>query len=242
MMNSLEMPFLKHLDELRQRLLRVLIGVFIGFLLAFNFSEELFRFLTAPIALSFSQGQLIGTGIADAFIIKLHIAGVGGALLSCPFTFYQLWQFISPGLHDSEKQLAAPFVLASTCFFLTGVSFCYWVVFPVAFQFFSQEFLSIGTIPSLRIGECLSFSLKLLLVFGVIFELPVVSFFLARLGLVDHHWFIRNGRVAIVVIFIVAAVLTPPDVLTQILLAIPLLFLYALCIVVAYFFAKAKAK
>jgi sec-independent protein translocase protein TatC len=165
---------------------------------------------------------------------KLMVGIVGGFLLSLPLTFYQLWLFIAPGLHDHERRFVLPFVALSTLCFLAGAAFCYEFVLPVAFTFFSGEFQSLNVAPQIRMEEYLSFTIKFLLVFGAIFELPILSYFLARGGLLTHRWLLEKIRYSVVVIFIVAAILTPPDVVSQLLMAGPLLVLYALCIGVAY--------
>jgi sec-independent protein translocase protein TatC len=142
---------------------------------------------------------------------------------------------VAPGLYDSEKRLAVPFSIAASTFFVLGASFCYALVFPVGFRFFLEEYVSIGVAPQLRISEYLSFVTRMLLAFGITFELPVVTFFLARLGVVTHRTLLGGLRYAIVVIFVVAAVLTPgPDVASQLLMAAPLLVLYAASILVAF--------
>ena len=238
-----EMPFTEHLSELRSRLLRVIAVVSIMAFFAYRYAEDLFKLITLPLhegiehasagnALSF---HLIGTGPAEAFIVKLKVAVVTGVLLSTPVIFHQIWRFIAPALYLNERKLALPFVASSTGCFLLGAVFCFKFVLPFAFGFFLGEYASIGVNPDLRIGEYLSFSIQILLVFGVVFELPVLSYFLARMRLVTHRWLIARLRPAIVIIFIIAAILTPPDVVTQCLLAAPLLVLYAICIVVTYY-------
>ena len=229
---STEMPFLQHLGELRVRLIRIVSGVTIGFIFAFTWSEEILRLLTEPIRTSFENFQLIGTGPTEAFVTKLHVAAVAGVILTIPWTFYQIWLFIAPGLHSHERRLALPFVAVSSTFFLLGVYFCYAVVLPFAFKFFSDEFASIALIPQIRVSEYLSFVVRLVLVFGIMFEMPVLAFVLARLGLVSSMWLLKQFRFALVLIFVVAGVLTPPDVITQTLLALPLCLLYGLCVAV----------
>jgi sec-independent protein translocase protein TatC len=153
--------------------------------------------------------------------------------------FYQAWGFIEPGLIDKERRLAIPFVLAATIFFVSGAVFCYTLVFPVGYAFFLEEYANIGVAPQIRISEYLSFASRLLLAFGITFEMPVVTFFLARVGLVDHHTLIGWLRYAIVTVFIVAAVLTPgPDIASQMLMAGPLLILYIVSIGVAFVFRR----
>ena len=204
------MPFTAHLAELRKRLAIIFSGIGIGAICCFAFAEPLFAWISSPLAGYFEDAVLIGTGPAEAFIVKLKVAVTAGLVLTCPLTFYQLWLFIAPGLHEHERKQVVPFVLASTAFFLVGLSFCFYVVLPFALDFFEHEFRSIGVAPQVKIGEYLGFAVKLLLVFGAIFELPVITYFLARLGLVNHHWLTRNARYAILGVFVIAAILTPP--------------------------------
>jgi sec-independent protein translocase protein TatC len=150
--------------------------------------------------------------------------------------------FVAPGLYDTEKRYARPFVFFATIFFVLGAGFCYVVVFPVGYRFFLAEYATIGVSPSIRISEYLSFTARMLLAFGLTFELPVITFFLARLGLVTHRTMLGYFRYAVLAIVIVAAVLTPgPDVASQMLMAGPLLVLYVLSIGVAYVFARRPA-
>ena len=229
-----EMSITEHLKELRGRLGKAAIAIVGCAILSFTQANLLFTFITAPLHATFPTGQIIGTSPTDAFLTKIHIALICGLLLALPVVFYQLWRFITPGLYEQEKRLALPFIIASTFFFISGVSFCFYVVVPAAFSFFSDEFISLGVSPQIRIGEYLGFVLKLLLVFGVVFEMPVLSYFLAKLGLITSHWLWKQTRYALLVIFVLAGILTPgPDVASQLLLAGPMLVLYCLCILVA---------
>lgn len=237
-----EMPLAAHLEELRGRLGRSIAAIFVLSLICFGFADALFDFFTGPLRENFTEPQLIGTGVADAFIVKLKVALICGIIVSAPYCFYEAWRFIAPGLHQQERSMALPFVAASSFFFFIGIAFCFFVVLPFAFQFFESQFVSIGVAPAIRIGEYLTFVTKLLLVFGIIFELPVATYFLARLELISSKFLIEKARVSVVGIFVVAAILTPPDVLTQILLAIPLLILYALCIWVAQRVERGRTK
>ncbi len=230
-----EMPFLQHLVELREKLTKVAIGIAVMTCIALYFDDILFSLLTSPLREHFKDVQLIGTGPAEAFVVKLKTALVAGCILSSPWSFFQLWRFIAPGLHEHERRFALPFIAFSTGFFLAGVTFCFYVVFPFAFSFFADEFKSIEVLAAIKIGEYLEFAVKMLLVFGVVFELPIFCYFLVRLRLITRSWLVKQFRYAVVIIFIVAGVLTPPDVVTQILLAIPLLILYGLCILVAWY-------
>lgn len=233
--DSASMPVLEHLAELRVRLVRIVIAILIAAIVSYFWADELFAALTRPIRISFANLHLIGTGPAEAFLVKLKAAFAAGIVISAPVSFFEIWRFIAPGLHLQERKLAMPFVFFSTVFFLAGVAFCYALVLPTAFTFFSGEFASVGVTPQIRISEYLTFALKLILIFGVVFELPVLTYVLARLRIVSSQWMTRNLRIAIVAIFIVAAIVTPPDVISQLLLAGPLLLLYAVCIGVCRF-------
>ena len=234
------MPLTAHLEELRTRLIRALLSIAIGFAACYGFSEPLVTFLIRPLqSIRPEQSLVIGTGVTDAFFTKLKVAAVAGIFLASPAVFYQAWQFVAPGLYERERRVAMPFSLAASFFFVTGAAFCYYAVFPVAFRFFLEQFTSIDIAPQIRVNEYLSFVSRMLLAFGATFELPVATFFLARIGLVTHRMMMAVWRYAIVVIFIVAAVLTPgPDVASQMLMATPLLILYGLSIVVAWMVAR----
>jgi sec-independent protein translocase protein TatC len=155
--------------------------------------------------------------------------------------FFEIWKFIVPGLFASERRLAKPFVLSATIFFLAGGYFCWAVVFKIGYSFFLREYVSIGVTPTIRISEYLAFSAKLLLAFGITFEMPIFAFFLTRLGLVDHRMMVYYFRYAVLAIFVVAVALTPPDMISPFLLAIPLLALYGLSIGVSYLFRRNEA-
>jgi len=234
--DDVRMPLTAHLEELRTRLIRALLAIAIGFAACYGFSEPLVTFLIRPLqSIRPEQSLVIGTGVTDAFFTKLKVAAVAGIFLASPAVFYQAWQFVAPGLYERERRVALPFSLAASFFFVTGAAFCYYAVFPVAFRFFLEQFTSIDIAPQIRVNEYLSFVSRMLLAFGATFELPVATFFLARIGLVTHRTMTAVWRYAIVVIFIVAAVLTPgPDVASQMLMATPLLILYGLSIGIAY--------
>jgi sec-independent protein translocase protein TatC len=238
-----KMPLTAHLEELRWRLIKSLAAIALGFAVTYNLADALFAFLTRPLlALNLGTVGLIGTGVTEAFFTKLKVSFIAAIFLASPIIFYQAWMFVAPGLYAQEKRYARPFVVSATLFFIAGAAFCYWVVFPVGYRFFIDEYISIGVAPSIRISEYLSFTARMLLAFGVTFEMPVITFFLARLGLVTHTAMLSYLRYAVLVIFIVAAVLTPgPDVASQLLMAGPLLVLYGLSIFVAYMFNTPRA-
>lgn len=242
-MTDVQMPLTAHLEELRWRLIKALLAVSVAFVAVYNFSDSLFELLTRPlIQLQEGPVQLIGTGVTEAFFTKLKVSAIGALFVASPVIFYQLWLFIAPGLYDTEKRYARPFVFFATVFFVLGAAFCYIVVFPVGYRFFLAEYATIGVSPAIRISEYLSFTARMLLAFGATFELPVITFFLARLGLVTHQMMLHYFRYAVLVIVIVAAVLTPgPDVASQMLMAGPLLVLYVVSIGVAYVFARTPA-
>jgi sec-independent protein translocase protein TatC len=207
-----------------------------AFLVCFAIAEYIFSFLVAPLLrLEAPDLTLIGTGVPEAFFVKLKVAFIASLFLSLPVILWQIWQFITPGLFQHEKRYAGGFVLFGTLFFLLGAWFCYEVIFSVGFSFFLDRYKDFNVRPAIRISEYLSFSSKLMLAFGVVFELPVVAYFLTRIGLIDHRFLIHHFRYAILVIFALAAILTPPDIISQVLLALPLTTLYGVSIAVAYF-------
>ena len=234
------MPLTAHLEELRWRIVRALLALGLAFGVCYWFAEALFGFLLRPLAaVRPDQALVIGTGVTEAFFTKLKVSFIAALFAASPIIFFQAWRFVAPGLYDSEKRLALPFAVAASFFFVVGASFCYWLVFPVGFRFFLAEYQSISVAPQIRISEYLTFASRMLLAFGITFELPVVTFFLARVGIVTHRTLLGTWRYATVVIFIVAAVLTPgPDVASQLLMATPLLVLYWLSIGVAWLVAR----
>ena len=236
------MTFTEHLEELRWCLIKSLAAVVSAFFLCFQFSDRIVAFMIAPLMGTLQPGQgLIGTGVAEAFFFEMKVALVAGAFVASPVIFYQLWRFIAPGLKDREKRLVIPFVLFTSLFFLGGAYFCYRAVLPVAFLYFIDQYRSLAVSPEIRIGEYFTFFSRMILAFGVTFELPLFTFFLVRLGLWDYRGMWRTFRYAIIAIFIVAAILTPgPDIASQILLAIPLTLLYLLSIGVAYLWRKTE--
>ena len=244
-MVDVKMPLTAHLQELRSRLIKALLAVGVGFAACFTFADWLFAFLTEPLLALNVAGDadatvnLIGTGVVEAFFTKLKVSLLAAVLVASPVILYQSWQFLAPGLYESEKRYARPFVFFGTLFFLSGAAFCYVVVLPVGYRFFIAEYATIRVSPEIRISEYLTFTARMLLAFGVTFELPVVTFFLARLGVVTHRMMLSYARYAVLAIFILAAVLTPgPDIASQLLMAGPLLVLYAVSVGVAYAFGK----
>jgi sec-independent protein translocase protein TatC len=235
-----KLPLTAHLEELRKRLIRILIAIGIGFGVCYYFKDPLFTVLTQPVvAVLPKNSYMIYTNLPEAFFIYMKIAFFASLLLTSPYTLYQIWLFIAPGLYRKEKIYVIPFVLSSSLLFIGGVLFGYYVALPPAFKFF-VSFSTDVLKPMFSFREYLSLFLKFLLAFGICFELPVFIFFLARMGIVNARMLARQRRYAVLIIFVIAALLTPsPDALSQIIMAIPLMLLYEISIVVAKF-AKQK--
>jgi sec-independent protein translocase protein TatC len=232
------MPFLGHLEELRWRLLKAVAAVIVCSITAFVFSDRIMRFVAAPLG----KIKLHVTEVTGSFSAYLKVALIVGLIASAPIVFYQLWAFVSPGLYRNEKSRVLPLVVISTALFLLGAAFCWWLVLPIALQFligFSGDLLS----PIITVGSYISFAGMLVLAFGLGFELPVIAYFLGRIGLISSHFLSRGRRYAIVIILIVAGVLTPtPDIATQLLLAVPLYILYEISIVIVRLTGKKEGK
>lgn len=229
-----KLPLTDHLEELRKRLVRVLIVVGLGFGVCYTFKDWSFEVITRPLVEVLPPNTaLVYTGLPEAFFIHMKIAFFASLFLTSPYTLYQIWKFISPGLYTKEKKYVVPFVLSSTLLFVGGVLFGYFIALPPAFKFF-VSFTTEALKPMVTFREYLGLTLKFLLAFGLSFEMPVFMFFLTKLGIVNATMLARQRRYAVLVIFIAAAVLTPsPDILSQILMAVPLMFLYEVSIVVS---------
>ncbi len=222
-----------HLVELRKRL-GISVGVLlVAFFACFAFWEPILAWMIMPLEDILPAGsEVIFTKLQEPFFTALKVSFFSGFILSLPIIFWQFWLFVAPGLYEKEKKLVVPFVTFATLMFLMGATFCYYVVVPLGFDFlvnFGAQLFK--ALPS--IGEYVSFFTKLLFGFGLAFELPVVTFFFAKLGLVTDRTLIDFFRYAIVIIFLVAALLTPPDLLTQFLMAGPLIILYGFSILIA---------
>lgn len=234
------MGLMDHLNELRWRLVRCFIAAGVGFLLCWTVVEPIFNFITAPLLSALpAHGTAMYTTLPEPFFVRMFVAFVTGLFVTSPYIFYQIWAFISPGLYEEEKKGLLPIALLSAIFFIGGGVFCYFIVFPYAFNFFlgfSSE--QIQAMP--RITDYLDFVIKLLLAFGLIFEMPLFSFFLSRMGVITAQMMRKARRYAVLCIFIVAAILTPPDVVSQLLMAMPMLLLYEISILVAAAFGRKK--
>jgi sec-independent protein translocase protein TatC len=237
-----KMSLTEHLIELRKRLTLSLIAVGIGFVGCWFFRDFFFTIMTIPLmdALPENRDYLIFTGLTQPLFTFMKISFFASLILTSPFIFYQLWKFISPALLPTEKKYVLPFVISSTVLFVGGILFGYFVVLPPAFGFF-VSFNNLHLQAMISFADYLSLFIRFLLGFGISFQLPILMFFLAKLGIVNARMLSKQRKYAILMIFIAAAILTPsPDALSQILMAIPLLFLYEVSIVIARFVGKKK--
>lgn len=261
------MTFGEHLEELRKRLKHAAYAVIVCTLVAYAFSEFLFAVLAQPLIKAWGeaglgQPQLHFANPIEPFFTFLKISLVAGVFIASPIVFYQIWSFVAPGLYRHEKRYALPFAVASALFFLGGAAFGYFLVFPYGFQFFlgfaksnmgrMEQLLgqkvgislvhTFKLTPTLMMGEYFGLVWRLLLAFGLIFELPLVVFFLSLAGLVNPGALWRFNRYFIILSFVVGAVLTPPDVITQIFMAAPLLVLYNLSILFSFIFTRQRKR
>jgi len=237
-MDEKKLPLTSHLQELRKRLILSFISIGVGFFICYYFSDTLFNILAAPLMKMMPKGgSLIFISVAEAFFTYMKVAFIAGIILTSPFILYQIWAFVAPGLYQKEKKYVVPFVLGGSFFFALGVLFGYFVAIPVGFKFllgYATDFIK--PMPSMK--EYLSFSIKFLLAFGLVFEFPVVLVLLARIGVIDAKTLARKRKYAILLIFIFAAVMTPPDPVSQVLMALPLMGLYELSILFSKIFGK----
>ncbi len=236
------MSILEHLEELRSRLIKILISAGIGFGIGYYFAESIFGWLIKPLTDVLPKGtSLIFTSITEAFFTYLKVGLLAGVFIASPFILYQIWAFISPGLYKKERRALIPVTVVSVILFVAGAAFGYFVVFPFGFKFLIANYTTdvIRPMPTMR--EYFSLVTWMLLAFGAIFELPVVIFLLARFGIVGHKGLRKFRRYAFLGAFILGAILTPtPDVFNQAMMAGPLIILYEISIWVAYFFGKKK--
>lgn len=234
-----EMPLLEHLRELRKRVIVCVYAVGIALVVSFLFANPIFDWLARPMnqaLASTGKGTMAVTEATEGIVVQLKVAGISGLFLASPVIAWQVWQFVAPGLYERERRSVLPLAFASTLLFAAGGGFAYFVVFTYGFPMF-LKMNGENVTAVLSINSYLSFAITLLVAFGASFQLPVVIYFLARLGLVNHRDLISGFRYGVVGIFAVAAVLTPPDVLSQLMMAGPLLLLYGVGIVVARIFS-----
>lgn len=237
--NSVKMSFLDHLDELRKRLVVSLCSILVGVLIAFTFIEYVFEFIMRPLQeILPDDGRLVFTEPTEAFFLYMKIAALVGLIISFPVLASQTWLFIAPGLYSREKRFVIPFVFMATLFFVGGALFTHYLLFPWAWGFFAgfatdyMEFLP-------RIQPAFSLYVKLILACGLMFQMPTLVFFLARVGAITPGFLIQNTKYAILIIFIIAAIVTPTgDPVTLTLMAGPMIGLYGISILIAWMFRK----
>lgn len=253
--NDQPMPLLDHLIELRQRLLWSVVALAVGFVVCFIFSEELYNFLVDPLAQvmlenDLEQGyrRLIFTDLTEVFFTYVKVAFFFGAFITCPIFLTQIWLFVAPGLYRNERKALAPFLIASPILFFTGGALVYYGVFPLAWEFFMSFETSgsgKGEVPiqlEPKVNEYLSLVMKLIFAFGLCFQLPVIMTLMARVGLATSEGMRRKRKYAIVGVFVVAAIFTPPDPLSQISLAVPIILLYEVSIWMARMTERKRAE
>lgn len=243
------MTFWEHLDELRKRLIWSIVTFFVACLIGWEFHEQILAALVKPFANSWVSEGIPGTpslhfaSPAAAFTGYLKLSMIGGAALASPVIFYQLWSFVAPGLYAREKRYVIPFVLSSTLLFVGGGYFGWRTAFPITFNYFLGMSGSVGSqnlnlVPTVMMSEYIDFVGQMLLGFGIIFELPLLLLFLSIAGIINYLQLIRFGRWFVLVAFIVAAIITPPDITSQLLMAVPMCLLYVISIGLAYLFGK----
>jgi sec-independent protein translocase protein TatC len=235
-----EMTFLEHLEDLRKRLFLCFISVFVAVFPAYVFSKDIYRFLARPLTRFLPEGQPLSfLKLTEPFMLYIKVSFITALFAVSPFLFYQIWKFIAPGLYQKEKKYVMPFVLFTTVFFIGGAAFSYYVAYPFACRFFldlGSDFKAVITV-----DQFFNLTVKMLLGVGLVFEMPTLIFFLARMGIVTSKWMVKNIKYAVLAIFIIAAVITPsPDMVNQLILAVPMLVLYGISILVALLFGRER--
>ena len=236
-----KMSFLEHLDELRRRILYAVVAIFIGFVVSFFFIDDIFNFIMRPLQeLLPPGGTLIYTDPTEAFLLYIKIALIAGLLLASPAVMLQVWLFVAPGLYSHEKKWAIPFVVMSSFFFVLGAAFSHYVVFPLTWRFFVSFTTDILTFMP-RIEPAFSIYLRLLLAFGLVFQMPTLVLFLARMGVISARFLVRNFKYAVLIMVVASAVITPDGGgVSLVAMTGPMILLYGLSIGLAWMFGKKK--
>ena len=233
-----QMTLWEHLEELRRRLIICVITLIAGFIACWIYRNEVFEIVQAPFLRYVSKGDKLSfISLTEPFFVYMKVSFLAAIIVTSPILMSQLWFFIAPGLYKKEKVYAIPFVVFSTLFFLAGCVFCYYYVFPFACRYF----LEVGNQfkQEVRVNDYFSLFSKLTLAIGLIFEIPILAFVLARFGIINHHFLLNKFKYAILVSFIVSAIITPtPDVVTQTFLAVPMIVLYLVSVIIAWIFGK----
>jgi sec-independent protein translocase protein TatC len=233
-----KMSFLEHLEELRKRLVISLLSIFGAFILCWNFADRIYTWLAQPLLKFLPPGsKLVYTTLTEPFMLYMKVAFFAGIFLASPILMFQVWRFISPGLYKRERRWAAPFIVSATLFFIAGGYFGWKVILPGACDFFlatGKQFTQM-----IKVDDFFSFASKMILASGLVFETPILIFFLARFGIVTPAFLLQKFKYAVVLAFIIAAIVTPtPDMVTQTMLALPMIILYLLGVGIAFLFGK----
>jgi sec-independent protein translocase protein TatC len=236
-----KMSFLEHLDELRKRIIRALISLCLGVAIAAFFIDEIYAFVMLPLRQALRPGEtMIYTYPTEAFMLYIRIAVIAGLFIAAPLIFFQVWLFVAPALYQKERRYAFPFVALSSVGVISGAAFSHYVAFPLMWRFFasfSNELVSFMP----RIEDSFSLYMRMLLGMAAIFQMPALVFFLARMGVVNARWMARQFKYAILLIFVVAAVITPSsDMASQAIVAVPMIGLYIISIGIAWLVGKKK--
>jgi sec-independent protein translocase protein TatC len=238
--DDMQETFLSHLIELRSRLMRSIVAVVVVLVALFPWAKDIYAVLARPLLKALPEGStMIATDVTGTFLVPLKVTLMTAFLIALPYVLYQMWAFVAPGLYQHEKRLAMPVIVSSVVFFALGMSFAYFIVFPIAFGFFAG-YTPAGVQMMTDIDKYLSFVLTMFIAFGITFEVPVVVVVLVRLGVVSVEKLKSIRGYVIVGAFVVGAIFTPPDVLSQCMLAVPLWLLYELGLLVARFVSVAK--
>jgi len=234
-------PFIAHLKELRDRLVVSLAGLAVAFIVTYSFKEKIFHFLMQPFIKVMPAGSsFIFTSITEAFITYFKVSLVAALFLAAPVILYEVWMFMAPGLYEKEKRYIAPFIIFGSFFFVGGALFCYYVTMPVVYHFFvSYAGTMIIPMPSLK--EYMSLTLKMLIIFGLIFQMPLIAYYLAKAGIINYRGLAKKRRYAILGIAVLSAIITPPEVSSQLLMALPMYGLFELSVVIARVFGKKES-
>jgi sec-independent protein translocase protein TatC len=234
-------PFIAHLKELRDRLVVSLAGLAVAFIVAYSFKEKIFHFLMQPFIKVMPAGSsFIFTSITEAFITYFKVSLVAALFLAAPVILYEVWMFVAPGLYEKEKKYIAPFIIFGSFFFVGGALFCYYVTMPVVYHFFvSYAGTMIIPMPSLK--EYMNLTLKMLIIFGLIFQMPLIAYYLAKAGIINYRGLAKKRRYAILGIAVLSAIITPPEVSSQLLMALPMYGLFELSVVIARVFGKKES-
>lgn len=236
------MAITDHLGELRKRLMIAAISWLVAFLACYTVGERLFEEIANPVRAALPEGSsLVFISATEPFFTILKVSALAGLVVAFPIIIWQVWIFVAPGLYGHEKRFAIPFVVMSSLCFATGTFFGFTLVFPMIFSFLVNYGTNVSGVEAmLSMGAYLTLATRLLIAFGLVFELPIVIFFLARMGIVDHVWLAKNRKYSLLLAFVLGAVLTPPDLISQTSIAIPFIVLYEVGIVVARLFGKKK--